>query len=130
MQEVFEFLRKCKTYFIATADGDQPKVRPFGTIDIYDGALTIQTGKKKDVSKQIHKNPKVQLCAFDGQQWLRVSATLVEDPRIEAQAHMLESYPELKSMYQPGDGNNEIFKLTNVTADFCSFTAAPRTVEF
>ena len=130
MNEVYEFLKKCGTYYLATVENDQARVRPFGTIDIFDGALTIQTGKVKDVSKQIHKNPKVEICAFDGQQWLRLAATAVEDTRTEAQTHMLEGYPELNAMYQPGDGNTEVFKLTNVKATFSSFTSAPRTIEW
>ena len=82
MQEVYEFLKKCGTYYLATVDGDQARVRPFGTIDLFDGRLTIQTGKVKDVSKQMLQNPKVELCAFDGERWLRVTATAVEDGRI------------------------------------------------
>lgn len=130
MNEVYEFLKKCGTYYLATVDGDQARVRPFGTIDIFDGELTIQTGKIKDVSKQIHNNSKVEICAFDGQKWLRLSAQAVEDPRIEAATHMLEAYPNLKSMYTPGDGNTEIFKLINVKAVFSSFTEASRTVSW
>lgn len=130
MNEVYEFLKKCQTYYLATIDGTQARVRPFGTVDIFDGQLTIQTGKVKPVSKQIHANPNVEICAFDGQQWLRLAAVAVEDERIEAATHMLESYPELKAMYTPGDGNTEIFKLTNVKATFSSFTAAPRTIEW
>lgn len=130
MQEVYEFLKKCGTYYLATDEGGQPRVRPFGTIDLFDGRLTIQTGKVKDVSKQMLANPKVELCAFDGERWLRVAATAVEDPRAEAQEHMLEAYPSLKAMYQPGDGNTQIFALEQVTATFSSFTEAPRTVQF
>ena len=130
MQEVYEFLKKCGTYYLATDEGGQPRVRPFGTIDLFDGRLTIQTGKVKDVSKQMLANPKVELCAFDGECWLRVAATAVEDPRVEAQEHMLEAYPSLKAMYQPGDGNTQIFALEQVTATFSSFTEAPRTVQF
>lgn len=130
MEEVLAFLKKCGTYYLATAEGDQARVRPFGTIDLFDGRLTIQTGRKKDVSRQILADPKVELCAFDGTRWLRLAATAVEDPRIEAQAHMLEAYPSLQAMYQPGDGNTQIFALTNVTATFSSFTEAPRTVTF
>lgn len=130
MQEVYEFLKKCGTYYLATDEGGQPRVRPFGTIDLFDGRLTIQTGKVKDVSKQMLANPKVELCAFDGERWLRVAATAVEDPRVEAQEHMLEAYPSLKQMYQPGDGNTQIFALEQVTATFSSFTEAPRTVQF
>ena len=130
MQEVYEFLKKCGTYYLATDEGGQPRVRPFGTIDLFDGRLTIQTGKVKDVSKQMLANPKVELCAFDGERWLRVAATAVEDPRVEAQEHMLEAYPSLNAMYQPGDGNTQIFALEQVTATFSSFTEAPRTVQF
>ena len=130
MQEVYAFLKKCGTYYLATDEDSQPRVRPFGTIDVFDGRLTIQTGKVKDVSKQILANPRVELCAFDGECWLRVAATAVEEPRVEAQEHMLEAYPSLKRMYQPGDGNTQIFALEQVTATFSSFTEAPRTVQF
>jgi len=130
MEEVLEFLRKTKTYYLATVEDGQARVRPFGTIDLFDGALTIQTGKIKDVSKQIHKNPKIEICAFDGQKWLRVAATAIEDPREEAQAHMLDAHPSLKGRYQVGDGNTEVFKLTDVTATFSSFTEAPKVIKF
>ena len=130
MQEVYEFLKKCGTYYLATADGDQPRVRPFGTIDLYDGTLRIQTGKRKDVSEQMQANPRVELCAFDGEQWLRLTATVQEDPRLEAQEHMLDAYPSLRSLYQPGDGNTQILALTHVTATFSSFTEPSRTVTF
>ena len=130
MEEVLAFLRKCGTYYLATVEGDQARVRPFGTIDLFDGRLTVQTGRKKDVSRQILANPRVELCAFDGERWLRLAAAAVEDPRIEAQAHMLEAYPSLQAMYQPGDGNTQIFALTEVTATFSSFTEAPRTLTF
>ena len=130
MQEVYEFLKKCGTYYLATMDGDQPRVRPFGTIDLFDGRLTIQTGKIKDVSRQMIRNPKIEICAFDGERWLRIAATAVEDSRIEAQEHMLAAYPSLQGMYQAWDGNTQIFALTQVTATFSSFTEAPRTVTF
>ena len=130
MEEVYEFLKACGTYYLATADGDQPRVRPFGTVDIFDGRLTIQTGRKKDVARQIFRNPKVEICAFREGKWLRVAAKAVEDPRLEAQEHMLAAYPNLRDRYAPGDGNNLIFALTEVTATFSSFTEEPRTVTF
>jgi len=130
MQEVYEFLKKCGTYYLATCENGQPRVRPFGTIDCWNGKLTIQTGKKKDVAQQMLANPKVELCAFDGAQWLRIAAEAAEVPEIAAQEHMLEAYPDLKAMYTPGDGNTVVFALTNATATFASFTAAPRTVKF
>lgn len=130
MERVYEFLKACQTYYLATVDGDQARVRPFGTIDLFEGKLYIQTGKVKDVSKQIHANPKVEISCFDGDKWLRLSGTLVEDDRIEAKEHMLDSYPDLKTMYSADDGNTEVFYFTDAKATFSSFTAAPETIEF
>lgn len=130
MQEVYEFLKKCGTYYLATVEGDQPRVRPFGTVNLFDGKLYIQTGKVKAVSREMGENPKVEICAFDGAQWLRVAATAVEDPRLEAQQDMLAHYPSLQAMYQAGDGNTQVLYLKDATATFSSFTAAPRTVKF
>ena len=130
MNEVYEFLKSCGTYYLATVDGDQPRVRPFGTVDIFDGGLYIQTGKKKDVAKQLKSNPKVELCAFKAGKWIRVAATAVLDERIEAQEHMLESFPSLKGMYQAGDGNTEVYRLENVTATVSSFSEEPKTYTF
>lgn len=130
MEEVYEFLKRCGTYYLGTMEGDQPRVRPFGTVDLYEGRLTIQTDRKKEVAQQMLRSPKVELCAFDGQRWLRVAATAVEVPEVAAQEHMLDAYPNLRTMYAPGDGNTMIFALTDVTATFSSFTEASRTVTF
>ena len=130
MQKVYDFLKNCGTYYLATVEGDQPRVRPFGTVDIFDGKLYIQTGKVKDVSKQIAANPKVELCAFDGGRWLRVSGKLVRDDRVEAKAHMLASYPELQSMYSAEDDNTEVLYFEDATAVFASFTDAPEIIKF
>ena len=130
MKEVYEFLKKCGTYYLATVEGDQPRVRPFGTVDLFEDKLYIQTGKVKDVSKQMMANPRIEICAFDGSTWIRIAATAVEDDRIEAQEHMLEGYPSLKANYQPGDGNTQVFYLKDATAVFSSFTAEPKTVKF
>ncbi len=128
MQEVYEFLKDCGTYYLATVDGDQPRVRPFGTIDIFDGKLYIQTGKVKDVSKQIAKNSKVEICAFKDGTWVRIAGNLVRDERIEAKEHMLDSYPNLKAMYDAHDDNTEVLYFENAVATFSSFTAAPKTI--
>ena len=130
MEEVLEFLKKCGTYYLATDDNGQPRVRPFGTIDLFDGALTIQTGKIKNVSKQIHNNPNIEICAFNEGKWLRLSAKAIEDDRLEARVHMLEAYPSLQRMYKADDGNTEVFKLTNVKVTFSSFTEEPKTIEW
>ena len=130
MNEVYEFLKKCGTYYLATVDGDQPRVRPFGTADIFEDKLYIQTGKSKDVSKQIQANPKVELSGFVDGVWIRLSGELVRDDRVEAKQHMLDNHPSLQNMYSATDDNTEVLYFKNATATFSSFTDAPRTVAF
>lgn len=130
MEEVYQFLKACGTYYLATMDGDQPRVRPFGTVDLYNGQLTIQTGRTKDVAQQMLANPKVEICAFDGKHWLRIGAKAVEVPEVAAQEHMLDAYPSLRNRYAAGDGNTMIFALTEAAATFSSFTEPSRTVTF
>lgn len=130
MQQVYDFLKKCGTYYLATVEGEQPRVRPFGTVDLFEGKLYLQTGLSKSVAQQLKANPKVELCAFDGERWLRVAATAVYDDNLEAQKHMLAAYPSLQAMYQPGDGNTAVYYLKDATATFSSFTAAPEVVRF
>ena len=130
MEEVFEFLKKCGTFYLATEDGDQPRVRPFGAINIYEGKLYLQTGKVKNVSKQMQVNPKVEICGFMDGKWVRVEAKVVRDERIEAKESMLDANPELKSMYSAKDDNTEVLYLENAKATFSSFTESPRVVEF
>ena len=132
MEEVKTFLKTCGTYFLATVEGDQPRVRPFGTVEIFEGKLYIQTGKSKNVSKQIQANPKAEICAFDAasHKWLRLSGTLVRDDRLEPKVHMLECYPMLKKMYSAEDANTEVLYFKDATATFSSFGEAPRTVQF
>lgn len=130
MKEVFDFLKAAGTYYLATVEGDQPRVRPFGTVDIFEDKLYIQTGKVKPVSKQLQANPKAEICAFKDGEWLRVSGELVRDDRREPKEHMLENYPQLKAMYSADDDNTEVLYFKNAEATFSSFTAAPRTVKF
>jgi uncharacterized pyridoxamine 5'-phosphate oxidase family protein len=125
-----DFLKQAGTYYLATVDGDQPRVRPFGTVNIFEGKLYIQTGLKKDVAKQIAKNPKVEICAFKDGRWIRVAGELVLDERIEAQKAMLDAYPELGGMYQPGDGNTAVYYFKDAVATISSFTAAPEIIRF
>ena len=130
MEEVYEFLKKCNTYYLATVEGLKPKVRPFGTVNIFENKLYIQTGRAKKVSKQIEINPNVELCAFDGNTWIRVEATAIEDNRIEPKERMLEAYPELKSMYDAKDNNTQVFYLTDVITTFETLGKEKRIVEF
>ena len=130
MKRVEEFLKKAGTYYLATVEGDQPRVRPFGTVNIFDGKLYIQTGKVKPVSKQLHANPKAEICAFVDGTWLRVSGELISDDNREAKKAMLDAYPSLRGMYNEDDDNTEVFYIKNATATFSSFTGAPETVTF
>lgn len=130
MERVCEFLKAAGAYYLATVEGDQPRVRPFGTAHIFEGKLYIQTGRIKPVSKQIAANPKCEICAFKDGEWLRVSAELVEDDRVEAKKSMLDEYSNLRSMYDENDGNTQVLYLKNAVATFSSFTKAPETYEF
>ena len=130
MHEVYEFLKAAGTYYLATLDGTQPRVRPFGTIDLFEGRLYIQTGKVKDVANQLKANPKIEISAMSDGRWIRLEAEAILDDNIEAQVHMLDNYPSLKGMYTPGDGNTEVYYLRNVSAAICSFTAEPEVYEF
>ena len=131
MKEIYDYLKASRTYYLATVEGDQPRVRPFGTVDLFEGKLYIQTGKSKAVARQMTENPKIEICAFrENGTWIRVSAEAVLDDRLEAQEHMLAAYPELAGMYQPGDGNTLILALTDATAAFSSFGGEPKTITF
>lgn len=130
MERVAKFLKEAETYYLATVEGDQPRVRPFGTAHIFEGKLYIQTGKVKDVSKQLHQNPKAEICAFKNGEWLRVSGKLIEDDRNEARQSMLDAYPSLQKMYKVDDGNTEVFYFENATAIFSSFIHEPEIIEF
>ncbi len=130
MEKIYQFLKDAGIYYIATVEGDQPRVRPFGTINLYDGRLYIQTGRAKDVSRQIAANPNVELCAFRDGVWLRVSGALAEDARVEAKKSMLDAYPELRGMYDENDGNTQVLYFTHGTARFDSFSAPQELIEF
>ena len=130
MERVCSFIKDAQTYYLATVDGDQPRVRPFGTVHIFEDKLYIQTGRAKDVAKQLAANPKAEICAFKDGVWLRVAGELVDDDRIEPKKSMLDAYPSLRAMYDPADSNTEVLYFKNAKATFSSFTAAPETVEF
>ena len=130
MDKVLKFLKDAETYYLATVEDDQPRVRPFGTAHVFEGKLYIQTGKVKDVSKQLHQNSKAEICAFKNGEWLRVSGKLIEDDRNEARQSMLDAYPSLQKMYKADDGNTEVFYFENATAIFSSFTHEPQIINF
>lgn len=130
MQKVYDFLRAAKVYYLATVEGEQPRVRPFGTADIFEGRLYIQTGKVKNVSKQMQTNPKVEISAMLGDEWIRIQAQVVRDDRLEAKVHMLETFPELGSMYKAEDDNTEVLYLKDAVATIYSFTKEPEEIRF
>ena len=130
MERVLKFLKEADTYYLATVEGDQPRVRPFGTAVMFEGKIYIQTGKSKNVSKQLHANPKFEICAFKGGDWIRIAGTLVEDDRREARQAVLDDYPQLQSMYSADDGNTEAFYIKDAVATISSFTKAPEVIKF
>lgn len=130
MKRVLEFLKKAEVYYLATIEGDQPRVRPFGTINEFEGKLYIQTGKVKPTSHQLAVNPKAELCAFKDGKWIRVACDLVEDDRVEAKKSMLDAYPNLRNMYNENDGNTQVFYIKNAVATISSFGGEPAVIEF
>lgn len=130
MNKVYDFLKEAKTYYLATVEDAQPRVRPFGTVNVFEDKLYIQTGKVKNVAKQILANNKVEICAFNNGVWVRIACELVEDDRVEARKSMLDSYPELRAMYNENDGNTIVYYLKNAKATFSSFTSPDEVVEF
>jgi uncharacterized pyridoxamine 5'-phosphate oxidase family protein len=130
MEEVAEFLKKCGTFYIATEDGDKPRVRPFGVVNIFEDKLYIQTGKVKNVSKQIEANPNVEICSFLDGKWLRLEGKVIRDDRREAKKSMLDANPVLRGMYSEDDDNTEVLYFENAKATFYSFTEQPKIVEF
>ena len=130
MKRVLDFLKNAEVYYLATVEGDQPRVRPFGTINEFEGKLYIQTGKVKPTSKQLAANPKAEICAFKDGAWIRVACELVEDDRFEAKKSMLDAYPNLRSMYDENDGNTQVLYMQNATATISSLGGAPVVIEF
>ena len=130
MEETFKFLRDCGTFFLATEDGNKPRVRPFGAVNIFEGKLYIQTGKSKNVSKQMQINPNVEISGTVNGKWIRLEGKVVRDDRKEAKESMLDANPVLKNMYSADDDNTEVLYFENAKATFCSFTEEPRTIEF
>lgn len=132
VQEVRDYLHECGTFYIATVDGDQPRVRPFGVAEVYNGKLYIQTGKKKDVFKQMMANPKFEITAVkpSGSEWIRISGKLVNDDNRDVKVYLLDQNPSLKGMYSADDDNTAVLYITDGVAKFCSFTAPEREVRF
>ena len=130
MKRVLDFLKKAEVYYLATVEGDQPRVRPFGTINEFEGKLYIQTGKIKPTSRQLVENPKAEICAFFGGEWIRVACRLVEDDRREARKSMLDAYPTLRGMYDENDGNTQVFYIENAKVTISCFGKSPEIFEF
>ena len=130
MNRVYDFLKKAEVYYLATVENDQPRVRPFGTVNVFEGKLYIQTGKVKPTSRQLAANNKAEICAFNGGAWIRVACELIEDDRFEAKKSMLDAYPNLRGMYDENDGNTQVFYMQNAVATVSSFGSAPVVIEF
>ena len=129
MERIVKFLKDAEVYYLATVEGDQPRVRPFGTAHIFEGRLYIQTGKVKDVSKQLMANAKAEICAFKDGEWIRIAGELIEDDRVEARRSMLDAYPSLQKMYAADDGNTQVFYFRNAKATISAFTHEPVVIQ-
>lgn len=130
MKRVYEFLKAAQTYYLATVEGDQPRVRPFGTVNVFEDKLYIQTGKIKPTAHQLAANPKAEICAFMNGDWIRVSGLLIEDDRVEARKSMLDAYPNLRGMYDENDGNTVVYYFKDATAVISSFSKSPVEIKF
>ena len=132
LETVKNYLQECKTFYVATVDGDQPRVRPFGVAEVYNGRLYIMTGKKKDVFKQMVANPKFEITAVkpSGAEWIRVSGRLVSDDDVKAKEFLLDKNPSLKGMYSATDDNMAILYIVDGEARICSFMGAEKKVKF
>ena len=130
MERIVKFLKDAEVYYLATVEGDQPRVRPFGTAHIFEGRLYIQTGKVKDVSKQLMANAKAEICAFKDGEWIRIAGELIEDDRVEARRSMLDAYPSLQKMYAADDGNTQVIYFRNAKATISAFTHEPVVIQF
>ena len=130
MQEVYRYLSQAGVFYLATVEGDQPRVRPFGAINVYEGKLYIQTGKVKEVSKQMQINPKVEICAMSEGKWLRLTGIVVRDDRYTAKESMLEANPELRKSYSADDDNTEVLYFQSAKAIFYSFGKDPVEIDF
>jgi uncharacterized pyridoxamine 5'-phosphate oxidase family protein len=130
MERIYNFLKKANVYYLATVEGDQPRVRPFGTVNLFEGKLYIQTGKVKPTSHQLAKNPKAEICAFCDGTWVRIACELVDDDRFEAKKAMLDAYPNLRGMYDENDGNTQVLYMKDAVATISSFGKSSETVKF
>lgn len=130
MEEVQKFLKEAGVYYLATVDNGEPRVRPFGTAEIFEGHLYIQTGKSKDVFKQIENNPVVEICSFNNGKWIRITGKLVVDDRVEPKKYMLDQNPNLRGMYSEFDPNTAVLYFESAKAVISSFTEAPKVIEF
>ena len=130
MKRIYEFLKKANVYYLATIEGDQPRVRPFGTINLFEDKLYIQTGKVKPTSHQLQINPKAEICAFTEGMWVRIACELVEDDRFEAKKSMLDAYPNLRGMYDENDGNTQVLYMKNAVATISAFGKPSEIIEF
>lgn len=130
MKRIYDFLKKAEVYYLATVEGDQPRVRPFGTINLFEGKLYIQTGKVKPTSHQLKANPKAEICAFTEGAWVRIACELIEDDRFEAKKSMLDAYPNLRGMYDENDGNTQVLYMQNAVATISAFGKPSEVIEF
>lgn len=115
--KVNDFLSKAQVFYVLTTDGDQPKGRPFGAHLLVDGKIYFCCGTFKNVFKQLTANPKVEILAVAGMDFLRYDglATVVKDDAIE---EMFREQSQVKDQYEKNGWERGIFYLENAHAEF------------
>lgn len=130
MEKALKFLKECGTFYLATVEDNQPRVRPFGAVCAFEGKLYIITNNQKPVFDQMQKNPKIEISGMAGGKWIRLAAEAMRDERREAKKAMLDENAGLRNMYNEDDGIVEVLYLKNAMATIASFTDAPETWTF
>lgn len=131
MKEVLDYLKACGTFYLATTEGNQPRVRPFGAVCEFEGKLYITTNNKKKGFEQMIRNPKIEISGMSKGTWIRLEATAVHDNRREARVAMMEdNEASLSRLYSIDDGIFEVLYLEDATATIFSFTGDPKVIQF
>lgn len=130
MNEVLQFLKDNSIFYLATVDGDTPKVRPFGFVMEYEGKLCFCTNNQKDVYRQLKANPKLEISTTsEAGEWLRLKGKAVFITSRITKKAALEAMPSLRRMYSEDDAIFEIFRVEDGEAVFCNMKSSPRTLK-
>ncbi|QNU68595.1 pyridoxamine 5'-phosphate oxidase family protein [Ruminiclostridium herbifermentans] len=132
MDEVVKFLEENPVFYIATVDGDTPKVRPFGFFLKHQQKLYFGVGNQKETFKQLQKNPKFEISTTSKDNtWLRLSGNAVFETSEELLEKAFERNPNLKALYSKENGPRlELFYIENAKAEFLNFLGEHKVINF